>query len=82
MKLRPSMLLAMGLVVMIGMSSCIHKYTCQCTTSYSGLPGLPDSVVQSYDVKDTKSKAQSECEAASKTADNNGIHTVQRCHLY
>lgn len=82
MKLRPSTLLAMGFVIMVGMSSCVHKYTCQCTTSYSGQPGLPDSVVQTYEIKDTKSKAQSECESASKTFDNGGIHTVQNCHLY
>ena len=82
MKLRPSLLLAMVLVVMIGMSSCVHKFTCQCSTTYSGQPGLPDSVVQSYDIKDTKDKAQTECQAASKTFDNGGIHTVQRCALY
>ncbi|MBA3829182.1 MAG: hypothetical protein H0X33_09625 [Taibaiella sp.] len=82
MKLRPSLVLVMAIIVMAGMSSCVRKYTCQCQVSYTGQPGLPDSTVQTFTITDTKSKAQSECESNSKTIDQAGIHTVEACHIY
>jgi len=82
MKLRPSLLLAVSFILMVGMSSCVRNYICHCTIKYSGQPGLPDSVIQEYNIKDTKSKAKTECAANSATYDNNGIHTEENCYLY
>lgn len=82
MKLRPALWLVMVFILMIGMSSCVRNYICQCQISYTGQPGLPDTIIKEYDIKDTKSKAQSACKANSKTYDNNGIHTVENCDLY
>ena len=82
MKLRPSILVALAFVSMISMSSCVKKYICQCKISYSGQPGLPDTVVKEYDIKDTKKNAKSKCEANSATYQNNGINTNEDCYLY
>lgn len=63
-------------------SSCVRDYTCTCQIVYSGRPGLPDTLVKEYTIKDTKKKAKSACEANSTTSDNNGIHTTEDCHLF
>lgn len=82
MKLRPGLWLLLIFTVMIGMSSCVRNYTCQCTIKYTGAPGLPDTIIKQYDIKDTKKNAKSSCQANSKTFDNNGIHTDESCDLY
>ena len=82
MKLRPGLWLVLVFTLMIGMSSCVRNYTCQCQISYYGAPGLPDTIIKEYDIKDTKKNAASACEANSKTFDNNGIHTKEDCSLY
>ncbi len=82
MRLRPTLWLVMLFFVMIGMSSCVRKYICHCQISYTGSPGLPDTVIKEYDITDTKTNAQSTCRSNSKTFDNNGIHTVENCDLY
>jgi hypothetical protein len=82
MKLRPSLLMAILFVSMVCMSSCVRKYICHCEISYSGQPGLPDTVIKEYDITDSKSNAKSKCEAESKTASANNINTVENCHLY
>ncbi len=82
MKLRPALWLIVMFICMIGISSCVRNYTCQCYISYTGQPGLPDTVIKTYDIKDTKSSAKSSCQSNSKTFDNNGIHTVENCDLY
>lgn len=81
MKLRPGLLVA-ALLVMITMNSCIHDYTCECEISYSGKPGLPDTLTRDYSISDTKKKAKSICEGNSKTTDLEGVHTVENCYLY
>ena len=82
MKLRPILLLAVAFTGMVAMGSCTKNYTCQCVISYTGQPGLPDSVVQNYTIKDTKKGAKSKCTANSDTYSNNNINTTERCYLY
>ncbi len=82
MKIRPTLLMAVAIILVTGFSSCVRDYTCTCTIKYSGQPGLPDSVVTDYPVRDTKKKAKSLCEGNSFTTDKNGIHTDENCHLY
>ena len=82
MKLRPAQWLVLLFIGMIGMSSCVRSYVCQCQIKYTGQPGLPDTLIRQYDIKDTKKNAQSACQANSKTFDNNGIHTEETCDLY
>lgn len=82
MKLRLSLLVALAFVLMTGMSSCIKKYTCHCDISYTGMPGLPDSLHEDYGITDTKANAKSECTKNSMTYNNNGITTVENCYLY
>lgn len=64
------------------MSSCTHNYVCQCTIKYSGAPGLPDSIVKEYNIKDTHDKAKSLCEGNSGSWMTNGITTTEKCILY
>lgn len=82
MSLRTLLLLAIAGITLITTSSCVREYTCQCQIVYSGQPGLPDTLIREYPVKDTKKKAKSACEANSTTSDNNGIHTEEDCHLF
>jgi len=81
MQLRATLLLAAaGVTIMF--SSCVRDYTCQCQIVYTGQPGLPDSLIREYPIKDSKKKAKSLCEQNSTTSDNNGIHTEEDCHLF
>ena len=82
MKFRVSLLLALAIAGIVSMSSCVKNYTCHCVISYSGVLGLPDTVIKEYSVKDTKSGAKSKCSGESGTYDNNGITTDENCYLY
>lgn len=82
MKLRFSQVVAIAFVVMVGFSSCTREYTCQCVIKYTGQPGLPDSVIREYPVKDTKKKAQSVCEGNSGTYQTGDITTTETCKLW
>jgi hypothetical protein len=82
MKFRHSAFLIFALLIAIGFSSCTHNYVCQCTIKYSGQPGLPDSIVKQYTIKDTHSKAKSLCEGNSGSWMTNGITTKETCILY
>jgi hypothetical protein len=77
-----SFLLFVAIAGIMVMSSCVKNYTCQCTISYSGTPGLPDTVTQQYSISDTKSGATSKCKGNSGTYSNNGIATVESCVIY
>lgn len=68
--------------IMLLASSCTREYKCQCNISYSGQPGLPDTVLKEYTVRDTKDKAKSLCEGNSATSESNGIKTVEDCKIY
>lgn len=82
MKLRLGTLLTIALLSMVFLSSCYHEYFCQCEISYSGQPGLPDTVVKEYNIRDTKDKAKSLCEQNSGEKEKDGIKSVENCHLY
>jgi hypothetical protein len=82
MKLRPGLLLATALLILTATSSCRHDYICQCEISYSGSPGLPDTLIREYDITDTKKKAQKLCEQNSSDTENGGIRTIENCYLY
>lgn len=82
MKFRILFLLALAVTGILSMSSCVKSYTCHCVISYSGTPGLPDTVIKEYTVKDTKSGAKSKCSSESGTYNNNGIMTDEHCYIY
>lgn len=82
MKLRPGTLLVLGLFIMMGMSSCVHDYICECKISYSGQPGLPSDKVNRYNVSDTKKKAKAACQDLSKNYEKDGITATETCDLY
>lgn len=82
MKLLNTLLFAAALLALTGTTSCTKEYTCQCTISYSGVPGLPDSSMNSYPITDTKKKAKSACEAKSASFEKDNIKTVESCVLF
>jgi len=84
MKIRFALLALPLLVLIIGLSSCTREYICQCTIVSTGAPGLPDTLVNEYGVKDTKKNAKSLCENASSsyTDENSGITTVETCKIF
>ena len=55
------------------MSACTRTYICQCKISYKGQPGLPDTTINEYDIKDSKENAKNLCEGNSGNYNNNGI---------
>ncbi len=82
MKLRGSVFLLLAVVSVLAMGSCTKKYTCQCLIKYTGAPGLPDSVVNEYDIVDKKAAATSACKNESFEKEVNGIKVTETCHLY
>lgn len=82
MKFRSITLVLLVLLVILGTSSCVKKYTCQCKIYYSGAPGLPDTTINEYDITDKKSGAKSTCEGESYEHEENGIKVTETCKLY
>jgi len=82
MKLRFSAILAVAFLTVTALSSCTREYICQCTIKYSGEPGLPDSTVREYEIKDTKKKAKSACEANSGTYTTGNVKTEETCKIF
>lgn len=82
MKLRFSILLIAVFLCITVFSSCTREYICQCAITYTGAPGLPDSTVREYNIKDTKKKAKSACEANSGTYTTGDITAKEECHIY
>ena len=82
MKLRTGLFVAIASITILGLSSCIREYTCQCEIAYSGKPGLPDTLITSYKLADTKKNAETLCRENSKESEDNGIKTVETCDLY
>jgi len=82
MKLRPGLILAASLLILTGASSCRHDYICQCEISYSGQPGLPDTLIREYDITDTKKNAEKICQENSTDTENGGVRTIENCYLY
>lgn len=81
MSFRSTLLLGVAAFTII-CSSCVQEYTCQCRIKYSGAPGLPDSLVREYPIRDTKDGAKSLCEGNSQHTETNGVKTDEDCALY
>lgn len=79
-----SLLLPVALftLVLTTSSSCTQEYTCQCTIKYTGIPNLPDTLINEYPIKDTKKKAKSACEAKSATFTTGSVTTTETCKLF
>lgn len=77
-----SFLLVFSVLALVLGASCTRKYTCQCTMTYTGKPGLPQGETREYSITDTKKNAQNSCRANSRTYDDGGIHTVENCDLF
>lgn len=71
-------------VFVIGiMSSCTREYTCQCVVKYTGNPpGIPDSAMHEFAIRDTKKEAKSKCEANSTTVSQDNVTMTEKCQLY
>lgn len=72
--------LCSGLIISAG--SCTREYTCQCVMTYSGSPGLPDSTVRDYTIRDTKNNARDLCQGNSKVYQEGTIVTHEDCDLW
>jgi hypothetical protein len=83
MTLRSTLLLGAAAIA-VTFSSCVQDFTCQCKIKYSGQPGLPDSTIREYSIRDKKDKAKSLCEQNSlHTSDQQtGIKTDEDCKLF
>lgn len=83
MKFRPGVLLVLVLVVITStMTSCVREYVCECQITYSGQPALPDTLINRYEIKDTKKKAEQICADNSGEYTNGDVKTVEDCLLY
>lgn len=82
MKLRFFLIPAACFLFITIMSSCTREYICQCTITYSGAPGLPDTTINEYIIRDTKKKAESACEANSGTYESGNIRSEEKCKLF
>lgn len=70
-----------ALFVLFAATSCTREYTCQCTITSTGQPGLPAPTTRDYSITDTKKSAESACKAKSNTTNIGGITTVEDCDL-
>lgn len=81
MKLRPGLLMALIFITVFGLTSCTRDFICECEIAYSGKPGLPDTLVNQYDITDTKANAEKLCEENSSVSEEDGVITVETCKL-
>lgn len=71
------------LVTLFFVSSCTQEYICQCVIKYTGQPpGLPDTSVVEFMIKDKKKEAASQCEANSTTVTSDNVTMEEKCRLY
>jgi hypothetical protein len=82
MKYCKTLLLPLLLITILGLNSCVRDYICRCEITYSGQPGLPDTTVRTYPIRDTKKEARSLCEQNSFNSEDGEIKTVETCQLY
>jgi hypothetical protein len=75
-------IVALLVIIVLGASSCTREYICQCTVKYSGIPGLPDSSLQEFLLKNTLKQATADCAANNATITKNGITMTETCVLY
>lgn len=82
MKLRPGLFIALVSVFLLTFTSCVKDYICECEISYSGKPNLPDTVINRYEITDSKKNAETLCRDNSGEYENDGIKTIEDCELY
>jgi hypothetical protein len=71
------------LISVLFISSCTQEYICQCSIKYTGNPpGLPDTSVVEFLIKDKKKEAAKKCEANSISLSQDGITMDEKCRLY
>jgi len=71
------------LSTMLFASSCTQDYICQCDISYTGNPpGLPESQIVEFKIRDKKKEAIKQCEANSTTSTTNGVTFIEKCRIY
>ena len=71
------------LISVFFISSCTQEYICQCAIKYTGNPpGLPDTSMVEFLIKDKKKEAAKKCEANSISLTQDGITMDEKCRLY
>jgi hypothetical protein len=71
------------LFVVVFANSCTHEYICQCVVTYTGVqPGLPDSSIHEFKIKDKRDAASKNCEANTTQTNQNGVVSDSRCKLF
>jgi hypothetical protein len=66
----------------LGATSCTREYICQCKIKYTGKPGLPDSSMQEFLLKNTLKQATADCAANNTSLTTNGVTLTETCQLY
>ena len=67
----------------ISLTSCTKDYICRCKITSTGMPGLPEPIINEYEIKDKPDDAKRLCEDASSYYEDKefGIKTVEECAL-
>lgn len=63
---------------LVTLASCKKEYTCECTSSISGVSATTSS---STTIKDTKKNAEATCNEGDATSSALGITTTVECEL-
>lgn len=78
-----NLLPAIVLISSMLLGSCTQEYICQCSIKYTGNPpGLPDSSIVEFKIRNTKKEASTQCKANSTTVTKDGITLIETCQLY
>ncbi len=63
--------------------ACTREFNCQCLVKYTGNhPGLPDSSIHEFAIKNKKKEAKKQCEANSSTVTQFDVTMEEKCQLY
>ena len=68
-----NLFIALGVLAMIGATSCKKEYTCECTSTVTNDAGDKAESTVTSTIKDTKKKAKDSCEAGSKAKATDGM---------
>lgn len=74
--------IAVILLSVFSLTSCVKDYTCQCKITFTGKPGLPEPYIREYSLSNTIEEAKQECENRSRHYVEDGITTTEECELY
>ncbi len=65
--------IALGVLAMIGATSCKKEYTCECTATVTDDAGNKAESKTTSTIKDSKKKAKDSCESGSKAKVTDGM---------